>query len=970
MTRWYVTIALAVSMLAALTVPAAAQRNTRRDQQDNQQKEQQPQPLTKAQKAQKMFSDAEALWQTGRGREAADLYESLVKDHPTSELVPEALAKACVYYGGPGTTDGKRMFEAMRKTFPNSQYNVLMLWSEVERATARDSKVPVKNRISLLETYLDTYWAQSHFSDVVQRLAQALVQDGQTENADALLSRALAETPAEGMGGMINMIQRGSSGRKDFESLAKIWGGAAEAVDNRMPVYPVLALLEITYLRRADSHEAAMKKTDALEKLRPKSEYAAYCALEARPGILAKQEKWAEAAAELKKAIDKYGIFVLPEHHQQLAEYEGKAGNTKAAVALLDKLLDQSNWPAKARELLEAKYALLTAAGDTAAANQVNAKLASMFPAGSVALSASLRTVGNQITAGNAAQAKDALLKIMADFGNTASVAAAVYPYFARFDAKTHEAELAALKDQFLKTYPASPQSDEIRKQQNVDPKDTPAAKAQEVYEEYKTFAGESNVDAARRRIEKLLQEFPSSPHGIAACGELAKALKDADKVEMAAELYLLGAQADPFFRYSEDWLRDSGAAFNGVAKPDKAWPAYDVLVKNYRFSAYWRDYVHTAAATLDNQNKLDDAVKLVVAASKSLGSGPQGADLEAFQARRLERQEKWADAATEMLRILGTNASNPLYRPLSGETFRFLVVADLKDQEAKLLENLANRYEGWDEADRIRISLSTTYARDKKAPQAVKLLEEIEKRHQGYEIGACGHEMIRYLSKYSVGLFSGTVGVHPVNRVEADMSGGYGNYLYAHTAEDMVDYALLLNEPQAFVDRVKKRLNKMTKVTVNRPRGYISGIPYKTPNVPQPHEHPLPEHRWVYGMVAQIDEGMRRMQQRVDAALWLQVYPLWPEFYLNDERITAAACALIAANDRGQTAKATAILNAKYNKLIWAPDILNAQARYEQNNGSRSNAVKLFKQLATGFPDNRHAAAAAETAQTLGGRG
>ncbi|GAG35030.1 unnamed protein product, partial [marine sediment metagenome] len=245
--------------------------------------------------------------------------------------------------------------------------------------------------------------------------------------------------------------------------------------------------------------------------------------------------------------------------------------------------------------------------------------------------------------------------------------------------------------------------------------------------------------EAARRRIEKLFKEYPSSSHGFTACAELAKALKEADKVELAAELHLLGAKHDPYSRWAEGWLREAGAAYNGVAKPDKAWPAYDMLVKKFRYSRYWRDYVHTAAGTLANQDKLQQASKLVVQASKSIARGPQGADLEAFQARRLERQEKWADAAEEMLRILGSNASNPAYRPLTGEAYRFLVVAGLKDQEGQLLENLANRYEGWDEADRIRISLSTTYARAKKAAKAVKLLEGVQKRHPKYEVGACG---------------------------------------------------------------------------------------------------------------------------------------------------------------------------------------------------------------------------------------
>lgn len=973
-TRWFATITLVAALCAATAVPAAAQRNTRREQpstpQQNQEAETKNQPLTRAQKAQKMFSDASALSQAGRGREAADLFESLVKEHPTSELVPEALSKASIYYGGRSTPNGTKMFETMRKTFPNSQHNLGMLWAEVERVAGPNSKVPAKERIALLEEYLDTYWGQPHFADAVQRLAQALIQDGQTENADALLSHALAETAPEDLGNLINMIQRGSSGRKDFENLARLWGNAAESVDKRTPAYPVLVLLKVTYLRQAEAYEAALKEIDALERLRPKSEYAAYCGLEARPGILAKQEKWADAASHLAQAIEKYSIFVLPEHHQQLADYEGKAGNTQGAIAILDRLLAQPNWPAKARELLDTKYALLAAAGNTAAANQVNDQLAAMFPNTSVALGAHLRIATNHLAAGDAAQAKGVLMKIMAGFGNTSAVATQVYPLFAKFDAKAHAAELNALKDEFLKIYPASLEADEIRKQKRIDIKDSPTAKALEVFNEYKAFAGESNVDAARRRIDKLLQEFPSSPHGIAACAELAKALKDADKVELAAELLMLAAQSSPFHRSAETWLKDAGVAYNGVAKPDKATPAYEILVKNFRFSPYWRDYVHTAAATLDNQNKLDEAAKLVVEAAKSLGNGPQAADLEAFQARRLERQEKWAEAASEMLRILGSNASNPLYRPLAGEAYRFLVVANQKDGEVKLLEGLAARYEGWDEADRIRISLSTTYARDKKAAQAVKLLEEVAARHPAYEIGACGHDMIRYLSKYSRGLFGGTVAVHPVQRVSDDMSGGYGNYLYANTAEDMIDYALLLNDPQAFVDRVKKRLNQMIKAPVNRPKGYKSGIPYATANVPRPHVHPVPEHRAIYGMVALIEEGMRRMQQRIDATLWLQVYPLWPEYYMNDERLTAAAVAVINANDKAQSAKALALLNDKYNKLIWMPDVLRAQAIYEQNYGSRSKAAQLFKQLATGFPDHRWAAQAEESAKTLGGRG
>jgi len=965
MTKRTVICILALLAAALLAAPASAQRNGRRNQRQQQEEKK---PLTRAQKARKMYNDAEALRQTGRGTAGAQLFESMIKEHPTSELVPQAMAKAAEFYGSLRTPDGKRFVELMRKNFPNNQHTLTTYWNPVSAATARDSNVPLKEQIALLEEYLDRYWAQSHFSDVVQRLARALVNNGQTDSADALLSHALAETSPAGMGHMINMIQRGSSSRKDFDNLAKVWGNAANSVDNRTPVYPLLALLEISYLIKAQSLEEAAEKIGALEKLRPKSAFAAYCALAVRPDILAKQEKWAEAAAAMSKAIDGYGIFALPGHTQKLADYQARAENTTEALAILDKLLGQPNWPWKTRELLNIKHGLLVASGDLAAANQVNGELARMFPQTSVSLSARLRSVSALITSENIPKATTALQGVIGDFTNNATAAKSVYAYFGRFDAKSHQAELKALKDEFLKAYPASPESDEIRKQRDVALKDSPTAKAQEVFEEYKSFAAESNVDAARRRIEKLFKEYPSSPHGSTACAELAKALKEADKVELAAELRLLAAKYQPYSRWTEAWLKEAGAAYNGVAKPDKAWPAYDALVRKFRYSRYWRNYVHTAAGTLANRDKLEEAKKLVLAASKSIGRGVQGADLEAFQARRLERQEKWADAAAEMLRILGPNASNPAYRPLAGEAYRFLVVAGLKDQEAQLLEKLANRYEGWDEADRIRISLSTTYARDKKAGKAVKLLDAVQKRHPKYEIGACGHGMIRHLSKYSTGLFRGTVGLHPVQRVGMDMSGGWGNYLYAHTADDMINYALLLNQPEAYVQRMKKRLNKLTRLKVNRPRGYRSGIPYKTTNLPRPHTHPLPEHRWVYGMVGRIDEGMRRQQKRVDPALWLQVYPLWPEYFMNDERIRAAACSLYG-RDKGQFNKALAILNGKYNKLVWAPYLLNAQAAHERNHGSRSKAAQLYKTLATKYPDHEHAPAAAQAAKELSGR-
>ncbi|NIA21443.1 MAG: outer membrane protein assembly factor BamD, partial [Anaerolineaceae bacterium] len=532
MMKQTLTFLLALMAAGLLVVPAAAQRSGRRNQRNQQQEEkEEKKPLTRAQKAHKMYSDAEALRQTGRGKQAAELFESMIKEHPTSELVPEAMAKAAQFYGSTRTPKGKRMVALMRKNFPNNRHTLSTYWNPIEAATARESTVPVKERIALLEEYLDRYWAQSHFSDAVQRLAKALVQDGQTENADALLSHALAETSPAGMGGMINMIQRGSGRRKDYDNLAKVWGNAAKSVDNRTPVYPLLALLEIGYLVKADSLDEAMKKTEAIQKLRPKSEFAAYCALEVRPKILARQEKWSDVAAALGKAIKEFGIFALPGHTQRLADYEAKAGNTAEALKLLDKLLAQPNWPWKTRELLDTKYGLLSASGDLAAANQVNGRLAALFPQTAVALQVRLRTVSNLITSEKIPQASTALGGLIKDFPNSPTAAKSVYAYFARFDARSHEAELKALKDEFLKAYPASAESDEIRKQRDVALEDSPTAKAQEVFEEYKSFAGESNVEAARRRIEKLFKEYPSSPHGSTACSELAKALKDADKV-------------------------------------------------------------------------------------------------------------------------------------------------------------------------------------------------------------------------------------------------------------------------------------------------------------------------------------------------------------------------------------------------------------------------------------------------------
>ncbi|GAG10116.1 unnamed protein product, partial [marine sediment metagenome] len=215
MTKQTLTLILALLAAAVLSTPAAAQRSRRRDQQ--QEKKEEEKPLTRAQKARKMYSDAEALRQTGRGRNGAELFESMVKEHPTSELVPEAMARAAWLYGSQRTPKGKRFVDLMRKNFPNNQHTLTTYWRPVEAATARDSGVSPKEQIALLEEYLDRYWAQSHFSDVVQRLAKALVHDGQTENADALLSHALAETSPASMGHMINMIRRGSSSRKDFD---------------------------------------------------------------------------------------------------------------------------------------------------------------------------------------------------------------------------------------------------------------------------------------------------------------------------------------------------------------------------------------------------------------------------------------------------------------------------------------------------------------------------------------------------------------------------------------------------------------------------------------------------------------------------------------------------------------------------------------------------------------------------------
>ena len=990
--RWSVPVIL----LAVLATPAAAQRSTTRKSrnQNNSQQPEKPARMTRAQKAQRMYSDATSLWQGKRGIEAAQMFEAMIKGYPTSERVPEAMAWAIRLYYGSQEANAQKLINIMTKKFPNNQHAVWAYWQPVAVKCRRDSKEPLDLQIALLEKYLDRYWAQAHFSEAVEYLARTLLRSGKIKELDAFLSHVLAETGPEGTGHMINMIQRSCGGRKDKANMAKVYGAAVKNIDAKEPAVMPLRMLEIGYLldagriadkdrakesdeskkTRADALSAALKKTEKIVFERPKSEYAAFCALEVKPLILSLQEKPAEAAEALRNAMQAFRLFALRGHKEKLAEYEAAAGNFREAAKVIAELLSGTAWPAKQYAYLGLRHNHLYRAGDIDGANTVNSQIAEAFPKTRAAIGAELRTFGNLVVAERFDEAKAKLRSLMDAYKGDAAAAAMIFPQLGRFPGEDHAPDTKALQEKFLAQFPASDAADEVRKALKLPIANSPTAQAKALFADYQAFAKESNIDAARRRIDRLFKEFPSSDEGRKAAHELADALAKAGKPEMAAELNLLAAEHSPLATRTEDRLRDAAAAFNGASKPEEAMKVYNKLVSDFRYSTYWGQYVRSAAGTLDSQSKTREAEQLVNAAAATLGSGPEAASVKAYMARRLEGQEDWKGAADKMLDVLGANASNPAYRSLIAEAFRFLVVAGsgdatYKKKEQKLLADLAAKYEGWDEADRIRISLCGSYARDKQAAKAIKMLREIQKQHTKYRLGAHGEPMVRHLSKYSRGLYQGTVGYAPVSRVRAEMSGGWGNYLYAHTAEDMVDYVLMLNDPKAYVDRMRKELGRLIKAKPNRKRGYKSGLPYKTKNVPRPRWHPWPEQRRVYHMVGRIADGFRRLQQRMDSALWLQVYSLWPHYYMNDERIRAAAGALIGRGDRAGAQKARSILQKEYNRTVWEPYILYAQANYLRYHGGSSKALQLYKALATKYRDHEYAARAAQAYKDLGGR-
>ena len=928
-------------------------------------------PATPSQKAASMFRDAESLRLTGgREKDAAELFESLVRNYGTSNLVPEAWAKAAIIYMSVDPAKSAQLMQMLKARFPNSQHTLSVYWAATASANGRDSKVPRAERIKLTEEYLDRYWAQPNFMTAVQFLMDNLLAEGRTEDADALMSHVLAESTDEGVGGVINLIQRGAGGRKDHENVAKVWGEAADTMPNEMPAYPVLRLLQIRHLIAGEFYEPAMKLTDELIRDRAKSEYGAYSALEVKPRILSAQEKNEEAAKALQSAIGTYSIFVLARHQERLAELEATNGREGAAIEILQRLADEPVWPWRKLELLDKIHDLHIKIGNVENANAVNDQLVKLFPESRTALLRDLRSVNNLLRAERNDDAATLLLRAMQTYKGYPSAAEAAMPYLARMGDRANETRQA-----FIAAWPASPRADEATKAMGQEPAaDSPAQQAKAVHEEYKSFAKENNVDAARRRIDRLLAEFPSSPLGGAAALELADALQKAGRPEMAGELWLVFAEKLPYHQQAEDRLQKAGAAFSGVAKPAEAIVAYRRLYDRFRDSRSWEGYVTSTAGSLAAMDKLADARKLISDAANSVGGGVVGTHILAWYPRRLEGQEQWTEAADEMLKLLGANAANPAYRSLTGELFRWLVVSNKKDKEVELLTNLATRYEGWDEGDRIRISLAGTYGRMGQAANGVKLLEEIMKRNK-YEIGASGPGMLQHLSKWSRGLFTGTVGAQPMDRVISDMSGGHDNYLHAHTAENMIDYVLLLNEPAAYIERAKGRLQNLVKQARKRPPNYRSGIPYKTPNITKPTAHPLPEQRGIYGIVWQIQEGHRRLGDRsnqFDQALWFDVYQLWPNYYMNDERLCNAARS-IYGRDNARFAQALRLLQQNYtvgtNKLLWEPYILDAQARHERYNGAKSKAKDMYGAIVKNYPHHALADGALKAYQELGGR-
>ena len=985
---------LAIILVAAPVASATAQRTPAANQQAP--AAEAPKPLTRAQMAGKQFRDATSLWQNSRPLEAAQMYEALPKRYPASNLVPQALAMAVTYYYAGAEAKATPLITLLKRRFPNNQWTIRAYWRPVEVKCRRDSGEPLDQQIALLEEFLDRYWAQYRFGDAIERLASLLLKAKQIDDLDKLLSHALAEADPKSTGSMINMIQRACGGRKDYENMAKIYGQAARNIDAKTaPAAMAVRLLEISYLRRAgvldkeagkdpEKVEAAkkllqqaLKKTEQIQRERPKSEHAAYCALVMKPAILSDQGDAAAAAKALREGLDAFGIFALDSHWDKLAEHEAAAGQYQAAADIMTKLLAATHWPHEQRQYLTKKHAWQMQASDVDGANRTNAELVRAFPNTREALAAELRSAGNLISANRLPEAETALSAIIRAAKPDAYAAAMMSGYVARFAGAAGNDAAKSLREQFIERFPASTRAGALREALGLPVADTPTTQAKALFDEYKSFAQESNVEAARRRIDRLFKEFPSSEHGVLAAVELSDALKAAEKPELAAQLNLQLVENNPYYHYAEQRLRSAADEYVGASLPAEAMKAYQKLVDRFRQSVNWqRYYVNAAAGNLDAQGRLSEAQALVERVAGTLGNGPEATSVRAYMVRRLETQEKWQEAADGMLRLLGANAANPAYRPLTSRALRFLVVAGGKDpeykkKEAKLLEDLATRYEGWDEADRIRLSLSGTYARAGDGARAVKLIKDIQKRHPKYELGAGGRWQVQHLSKYSRGYFDGTVGFHPVLRVGNDMSGGWGNYLYAHTAEDMIDYALLLTQPPAYVDRMRKQLGRLIKSKPSRPRNYKSGIPYRTKNVPRPRWHPWPEQRKVYHMVSRINEGLHRLEpvQRIDAALWLEVYPLWPHYYMNDERIRAAAATCIGRGDKAGSQKALGILNKEYNNQVWEPYILYAQASYYRHASSSSKAIGLYRTVATKYRDHELAARSAQAVTDMGGR-
>lgn len=985
LTSW-LTLALTLLVVAAAGEPALAQRS-RPGQGDQQEQQEEPKPETRAQKARQLFRDATALAQTGRGDEAADLFESIAKTYPTNEYVPEALARAVSLYYTRDRRKAEEIMDLMKRNLPNNEHTVTCYWRPVEVACSRDSKTPLDERIRLLEIYLDRYWAQANFAEAIEKLADTLQKAEMIKELDALLAHALSEVSPESTGHMINMIQRACGNRSDHENMVDIYDEAAKNMDaDEYPAAMAVRMLQINYMHRAGVLTDEEKKDESLVgraqkqldrtlreieqviRERPRSEHAAWLALEKKPAVLRDMGKPDEGAKALRVALTEYGIFALPKHWDFLADLEIAAGNHDAAVEVLDRRIAEPNWPYYLHDLMQKKRGVLWNAGKHDEAMAVNETIIEKFPDSRASLVATFNTVGLLLAAERHEDAAAKLAEIMSGAAPQPTVVETAWAYVNRF---AEEARPPLLM-KFVETYPAAGQADEARKVLEMPVEDSPTAQAQALFEEYRSFAKEGNVDAARRRIDRLFEEFPTSNHGVAAAVELGAALKKAGKVEMHAELYMQAIAHDPLDHHAENRLRDAASAYVGASLPDKAMEAYRALVDRYRYSNDWHNFVRAAANTLDAQNKLSEARDVIERAADSIGQGTQAVSIRAWNAQRHERQDEWTAAADTMLDLLGSNASNPLYRPLIADAMRFLVVAGsgdpvYKQKEAQLLLDLVVKYEGWDEADRIRLTLSGTYARMGKPNEAIREIETVKNNKRKYQIGAHGEGFVRHLSKYSRGLWEGTIGYHPVDRVEADMSGGYGNYLYAHTAEDMIDYVLMINKPEGYLERLKQELGRMIKTKPNRPRGYKSGIPYRTKNVPRPTVHPLPEQRRIYGMVSRIEHAHRSANQRFDPALWLQVYPLWPDHYKNGERVRAAASALLG---RGENANnALAILKRNYNPMVWEPSIMYAQGRYAQGHGSSSTAAGAYKALIRKYRDNSLADRAASHLQDMGAR-